>query len=127
MKKLYIGHSLNYATEEFKAEMKAFKQDLKKYFEILDFIGLGDHPAELVYKFDRGQVLKSDMFLAFADEVSTGLGIEIGIALENKKKLIIAHKKGLKISKMVLGIPKNQATFVEYEHLDEVEKVLQSV
>jgi len=127
MTKLYIGCSLIFASKEFINFVSELKLELKPYFEILEFVGLNGKTSQEVYAHDRKCVLESDLFLAICDYPSTGLGMEIGFAIENQKKLIIGSKKNIKISKMLLGIPAEKVEFLEYENIEELVEFLKKL
>ena len=119
--KLYVGCSLTQAPKEFITSVENLKLKLAKNFEILDFVGLTNDPdSSKIYNHDRQCVLNSDLFLAICDFPSTGLGMEIGFALENNKKLILAFNQNSKVSRMLLGIPQNQVQQLEYGNLEEI-------
>lgn len=120
MKKLYIGCSLTQAPQSFKQSVENFKDKLRSKFEVLDFIGLTAGSAEDVYNYDRNQVLQCDLFVAIVDLPSTGLGMEIGFAIENNKPMLICYKAGTKISRMILGIASENHQFMEYANLEEI-------
>ena len=122
--KLYVGCSLIHAPKEFIANIENLKLELSTNFEILDFVGLNDESSSKIYNHDRKCVLESDFFLAICDLSSIGLGIEIGIALENNKKIILAYHQSSKISKMLLGIPKIQAHQLKYQNLGQIPELL---
>src|SRR4028119_2102648 len=121
LKKLYIGCSLTQAPKLFISHIETLKSELKNDFQILDFIGLTGKTSEEVYEHDRKCVLESDLFLAVCDYPSIGLGMEIGFAIENNKRILIAYSKNNKITRMVLGIPKtSNIFFLEYSNTREI-------
>lgn len=65
-------------------------------------------------------MLDSDIFIAECSSPSLGLGYEIATAIENNKKTILIARKDALVTRMILGIPSSKATFLRYEHLDEV-------
>lgn len=118
--KLYVGCSLTQAPKEFITSVENLKLELAKHFEILDFIGLTGKTSQEVYQHDRKCVLNSDLFLAICDFPSTCLGMEIGFALENNKKIVLAFHQNSKITRMLLGIPSDQVKQLEYNNLEEI-------
>jgi nucleoside 2-deoxyribosyltransferase len=90
----------------------------------LDFIGLTGKTSQEVYQHDRKCVLNSDLFLAICDFPSTGLGMEIGFALENNKKTVLAFNRNSKVSRMLLGIPSGQVEQLKYENIEEIKTFL---
>ena len=126
--KLYVGCSLTQAPLEFITSVENLKLKLAESFEILDFFGLADEPdSTKIYNHDRKCVLESNLFLAICDFPSIGLGMEIGFAIENQKKIIIAYNSKSKITRMLLGIPKAQnIQFCQYQDILEIEKFLEN-
>lgn len=53
--------------------------------------------------FDLDLIRKSSLLIADVSNKSTGLGIELGVAKENNKKVLLVSKYGKKISNMILG------------------------
>ncbi len=126
--KLYVGCSLTQASLEFITSVENLKLKLAESFEILDFFGLTDEPdSTKIYNHDRKCVLNSDIFLAICDFPSTGLGMEIGFAIENQKNIVIAYNSKSKITRMVLGIPAtSKLQFCQYQDMSEIEKFLEN-
>lgn len=119
-KKIYIACSLTHAPAEFKAAVETLKENLRKEYEILDFIGLVNGTAQDVFEWDLNCVRICDLLVADCTYPALGVGMEIGTALAiNKKTLIIAHKDA-KVTRIVLGITHPQFTFKRYDDLEEV-------
>jgi len=57
-----------------------------------------------VFKKDLDALLKSDMILASITEPSTGVGAEIGIALEKNKQILAIYNKESTPSRFILGL-----------------------
>lgn len=126
--KLYVGCSLIHAPKEFITSVENLKLKLAKSFEILDFFGLTDElDSTKIYNHDRKCVLNSDVFLAICDFPSTGLGMEIGFAVENKKNIVIAYNSKSKITRMALGIPAtSKLQFCQYQDMSEIGEFLEN-
>ncbi len=119
-KKLYIGCALTHASEEFKTAIETLKAELRHDYEILDFIGLVKGTPQDVFAWDLHCVRASDLFVADCTYPAIGLGMEIGTALaENKKMLVIAHEDA-KVTRIVLGITHPRVTFKRYGNHAEV-------
>lgn len=128
MKKIYVGCSLAHAPAEFIDGIMALKNELRKHHEIMDFVGLGDHDPRKVFEWDTNCVKTCDCFIADATYPSTGLGIEIGLAIEHKKSILAIAKKGAKVSSMVTGITAKKFSFMWYENaLDVVEDIKKKI
>ena len=132
MKKLYIGCALtNLPAEkrdEFMQGIAKIKTELKKSFEILEFVGVDDLKTntpttpQYVYNYDiRECLMKADYFLAICDFPAIGLGYELGTAVEKMgiPVLAMAHKDS-KVSRSIVGVDHPSFCFARYDSLDEV-------
>lgn len=117
--KLYVGCSLLHASEEFRQDIEALKKDLEKDYKVLQFLGLGGGTAEEIYRHDIDCVKSADIFVAECTYPSTGLGIELGTAIADKKPIIALAKEGAKVSGMVLGIDLPNFSFHQYNTKNE--------
>ena len=125
--KLYVGCALKHATPEFVASVTTLKDSLRDNYDVLDFVGLGTSTTpQDIFNYDRKQVTECDVFLAICDEVSTGLGVELGIATELKKPtLAVAHTDAI-ISGMVEGNTEPTFSFKRYSALTEIPELLKN-
>lgn len=119
-KKIYIGCSLTHATEEFKEAVEILKNNLRKDFEILDFIGLVKGTPQDVYEWDINNVRTCDLFVADCTYPSIGLGMEIGAAIEHNKPTLIVVQEEAKVTRMVLGITHPKFSLKHYNDHDDV-------
>ena len=87
-----------------------------------------EHPTidpRRVFEVDRKRVLEADLMVAWVGEPSLGVGIELGIAAENREMrcnrtdVILVYPKG-QISRMVLG---NPCVIGKIEYSDETEAI----
>lgn len=119
-RKIYVWCSLTFASDAYRKTIEDFKNKLRKKYELLDFIGLGNGSAPEVYEYDRNCVLGSDILIAECSYPSTGLWYEIATAIEHHKTVfLIAHKDAV-VTRMILWIPEEKAMFIRYESLDEI-------
>ena len=81
---------------------------------------------EAMVNYDLDLIRKSDLLIVDLTNKSTGVGIELGVAKENNKKLIFFAKKDSKISNMVYGAFSNIPVFY-YETLQELKNFLLSI
>lgn len=135
--KIYVGCALTHATEEYRKNIENFKNMLRaEDLEIMDFLWakLPDPRApgieKDVYKWDIEECVgKCDLFVAICDEVSIGLGYELGTAVEKYGKPAIALiKKGGELTRLVRGITHPNFTYVQYEDFpDAVRLVLEKI
>jgi len=131
-KKLYIGCALTNVPEDkkesFFQEIFEIKKRLSEYFEILEFVGVGDllnpnpkTPQE-VYEMDMlDRLMKADYFLAICDHPGTGLGYEMGVATEKRGIPVVAmSRKESKVSRSIVGVMQPNYHYSYYEKVDDV-------
>ncbi len=121
MKKIYIACALTYAPEDFIEQVNKLKDNLRKEYEVLNFIGLKNGTAKDVYEHDIKCVLMSDIVVAICDYPAIGLGYELSLALEkySKPTLALVHKD-IKLSRLVEGINHPMFTLKKYDSADEI-------
>ena len=81
---------------------------------------------EAMVNYDLDLIKKSDLLIVDLTNKSTGVGIELGVAKENNKKLVFFAKKDSKISNMVYGAFSNIPVFF-YENLEELKSYLLTI
>ncbi len=131
-KKLYIGCGLTNVPEDKKEDffqsIFEIKKELAKDFEILEFVGVGDlldpnpmSPKE-VYEVDMLQrLMKADYFLAICDYPATGLGYEMGVAVEKRGIPVLAMaERNSRVSRSIVGVQQPNYTFMYYESMGEI-------
>ena len=125
-KKLYVGCAINnLAPEErklFLQSISELKDSLRDHFEVLDFVGDAEGSAEKIYRFDIHEcVMKADCMLAICNHPSTGMGYEMGTAIEKQgiPVLAVAHT-GSSVTRLVLGITRKRFKFERYEKMEEI-------
>lgn len=103
--KIYVGCALVKASQEYRDFVASFKHklDVEPDIEVLEFIGLDKGTATDVYRHDFAQVQACDAMLAFCDEPSIGLGMEIREAIHCKKPILCLHLAGTPITRMLIG------------------------
>jgi hypothetical protein len=119
-KKVYIGCALTHASEDFRKAIVELKENLRKDFDVLDFIGLENGTAKDVYEHDLNCVRTSNLFVADCTYPSIGLGIEIGAAIEDNKQTLIVVHKDAHVTRMILGITAPTVSFRRYNDYAEV-------
>jgi hypothetical protein len=128
-KKLYIGCALTNVPSdkrEILLEMIfKIKAELRKSFEILEFlglVGLSTLPPQQVYIHDiKNSVMKADCMLAIVDYPSLGLGYEIATAVEKQgiPVLAVAHKDSI-VTRLIRGIDHKNFHFMYYDSVNEI-------
>jgi nucleoside 2-deoxyribosyltransferase len=125
MKKVYVGCSLTHAPEDFKASITQLKEQIKKICEVFEFVGLTAGTSRDVYLQDSNMVKNCDLFVAECSYPSTGLGLEIGLALAANKPILVIAKKDAKVSRMILGIDSSTISFLRYQNIKEAIPAIQ--
>ncbi|MHB0978258.1 MAG: hypothetical protein ACYC1K_02550 [Minisyncoccota bacterium] len=125
-RKLYVGCALQFAPPTFVAAIQDLKIELKKHFNVLEF--LFPHPGtdEDVYVLDiRQHVAKCDLMLAIADYPSTGLGYEMAVAIEKYGKPVLCLASiNSRPSRLIMGINRPSYEFNRYNILGDVLNLL---
>jgi hypothetical protein len=108
--RLYVGHKLTNANRAFLTKMSILRDgiehELAGEFVVLKFLGLVGGTSFDVFQRDIiVNVATCDLMVAIIDEESTGLGLEIGLALSRYGKpiLLIQHSSVPHVSRLVLG------------------------
>ena len=123
---LYVGCALTHATDEFKGNVQALKERLKKVCNILEFIGLVDGTAQDVYNHDINVCVRGcNLFVGICDQVSIGLGYELAVQIEDRKKpaLAVAHVDS-RVTRLVLGIDQPNFEFKNYESFEDLYNII---
>ena len=120
MKKLYVGCSLAHATLEFREEIEHLKQQLRKKYTVFEFVPVDKGTIKEVFENDERCVRECDLFVAECSHPSIGLGIEIGLAISQKKPILAVAKTDAIVSRMLQGIPAKNFTFMRYNSIEEI-------
>lgn len=80
--------------------------------------------ATAMVNFDLEQVRTADLLVVDLSISSTGLGLELGVALEHQKMVKLFAKQGSKISDMIIGAFKNKIVY--YIDLNDLKKKLKN-
>lgn len=73
--------------------------------------------------FDLQKVRESDLIVCDISSLSTGMGIELGVAKENNVNVIFCFEEGTAVSNMITGTFAESA-FVSYKNLSQLETKL---
>ncbi len=123
--KIYVGCSLTHAPREFVLGVEQLKKELRRRgYEVFEFLGLTEGTPTDVYRQDiRRCVANCDILVAICDIPSTGLGWELGTAVERyaKPTLAVAHLDS-KVTRLVLGAEQDNPCyqFRRYNDLSQV-------
>jgi hypothetical protein len=125
--KIYVGCALTHAPEEYKQSIYALKEHLRNLsgVEILDFVTPlnGEKQTSMdsaeVYNNDiHSCVANANLFIAEITHPSTGLGWELGTAVEkHRTQTIMCAQKDVLVSRLPLGsaVMNEHATVHRYE------------
>lgn len=118
--KIYVGCSLTHASSEFKKEIENLKVELRRKYVVFDFQGLTSGTEKDAYEYNIENVKNCDLFVAECSYPSTGLGVELGIALSLDKPIIAVAHKDAKVSRLVQGVTHPKYTFKRYGEMSEI-------
>ncbi len=125
-KRLYVGCAINnLAPDErkrFLGQISDLKDELREHFEVLDFVGDAEATSETIYKHDiHDCVGTADCMLAVCNHPSTGLGYEMGTAIEKYDipVLAVAHTNS-SVTRLIQGIMGKKFRFERYKEWSEI-------
>lgn len=121
MRKIYLACSLTHAPTDFLEKIDTLKNNLRKEYEVLDFVGLEKGTPQEVYEHDLRCVLTANIVVSICDYPAIGLGYEMSLALEkySKPTLALVHNDS-KLSRLVEGINHPMFTLKKYNSVDEI-------
>ncbi len=141
--KIFIVGAVSSASEQQLSKYKVYKQVLTDVFDDLSLTTpddiwdyrlkcIAENPNaskididNMMTNFDLQKVRESDLLVGDLSVRSTGMGIELGVANENKVKAIFFFEEGTEISNMITGTFKG-SKFVSYKDLTELSKKLKN-
>lgn len=101
--RVYFGCSLTHAPKEFIQDIEKIKKKLRQKVEIFDFAGLSHPSIADVYQHDTNMVRRCDVMVANISLPSLGLGMEMGVAIENRKPLITLVDDSCKTTRFLIS------------------------
>ncbi len=131
--KIYVGCALTFAGKRFKDQIQKLKNEIKKdpKITLLEFVGLMAGSDTDVYVHDIRKCEKgADIFLAEVSYPGTGLGWELGTAVEGRSiPVLMVKKRNKKVSRLITGAckargNKSRTNFYEYDDILEVVPLL---
>lgn len=114
--KIYIWCSLTHASDEFKNNIENLKNELRKKYEILDFVWLVNWTNEDVFEWDTNCVKTCDLFLMDCSLPSLWTWYELWVAIEMNKTIVAFADKDAKVTRLVLWVNKPKFSFHRYEN-----------
>ncbi|MBR0428399.1 MAG: hypothetical protein IJK18_09440 [Clostridia bacterium] len=116
--RIYIGHSkkIDYKNELYEPLRK------DNFFNNHELIL--PHEKDEFSSNSREFYKTIDVFIAECSDTATGLGIELGWAFDDNKKIYCIYKKGKKVSGSLKSVTNN---FYEYNDLDEMVNVVKLI
>jgi len=125
--KLYIGCGLTHASD-FTSQVEELKLQLRKDYEVFEFLGLEKGSAADVYHWDiETCVAGCDLFVAICDFASIGLGYEIAAAaLAYKKPVLAVAQSDALVTRLILGARVPNFSFARYNHMSDIPKLIQA-
>jgi hypothetical protein len=128
--KIYVGCALAHAPEEFRGMVEAIKSRLRTQgYEVLEFLGLNVGTAAEVYERDIHEcVAKCELFVAFCDLPSLGLGWELGTAVEALRKptLALAYTES-KVSRLPIGAEGERNPAFRFQRYESQEHAIELI
>lgn len=136
--KLFLAGAFSTATESQLEKYNTYKIILEKFGKltfpdkILSYREkcINDFPNKskieidkLMVDYDLGLVRDCDIMVCDISQISTGLGIELGVALEQNKKIVFFYETGSYVSNMITGSFSN-SEFIEYKNIEDLKQNL---
>jgi nucleoside 2-deoxyribosyltransferase len=133
MKTIYFGCPLTHSTPEYRSKMVEIRAELEKTYNVLKFYSDPNQMnfdqdsnkiCQEIYKWDKNCVESCDVFVAFADYPSTGLGMELAFATSKQKPILLLSQKEVFVPRMARGIVGTVFSHQQYENQLDVLKII---
>ena len=85
---VYLGCALSNSPQDFKDQVEHLRGEIEPYATVLKFLGLKHPSLSDAFLWDLNCVRRCDLMVADMTYPSIGLGLEFGVALENRKPII---------------------------------------
>lgn len=127
--KIYVACGLTNAPPDFLQFILQLKQRLRTKYQILDFLSdpldMNTNQQSLeycqkIYHWDRDQIINCDFVLAITDYASTGMGLEMGLAIHYNKPILQFCRPNQILGRMNRGITDTINFNFEYETIDDI-------
>ena len=105
---IYVACALTYASEDFKKQIEILKEEIRNIdgVNLFDFMGVISGTPQDVYKHDIHHCVENaNLIIAEVSEPSTGLGWELGKAVESQKGtyVLALARENVKVTRLVIG------------------------
>lgn len=91
---IYLGCALSNAPKSFLEDIDYIREQISPYGDVLHYLGLHHPSVGDAFQFDLNCVRRCDLMIGDLTYPSLGLGMELGVAVENRKPIItIANDK----------------------------------
>lgn len=142
--KIFLAGAVSFAPDKHVDKFKIYEQIINEFFPNAELTTpdiiweyrdkcIAEHPDfsvpqinNLMTDYDLQKVKECDIMICDTSVQSTGFGLELGVALENKIKVAFFYEKGAKVSNMLTGAFLG-STFIEYNKIDDIEKPLRQL
>lgn len=129
--KLYFGCALTHTSVEYRQFIQDLRQSLKADFDVLEFLSdpldmqLNDMSIiHQIYEHDVNCVKSCDIMIAECSYASTGLGFELGLAIERDKPVLAIAGKDVYVTRLVQGVTHPKFSFRRYGSTEEVTELI---
>ena len=99
---VYFGCALSHAPASFLEDIAYIKRRLAPYAELLNFLGLHHPNVGDAFQYDLNCVRRCDLIIGDLTHPSLGLGMELGIAIENRKPMIMLANDKLAAERLLM-------------------------
>lgn len=86
---IYLGCALSNAPKDFIEDVEYLRQQISHYGEVFRFLGLQHPNVGDAYQFDLNCVRRCDILVGDLTYPSLGLGMELGVAIQTGKPIIM--------------------------------------
>jgi nucleoside 2-deoxyribosyltransferase len=127
--KIYVACGLTNAPPDFLQFILQLKAKIKLKYQVLDFLSnpldmnvdqQGLEYCQKIYHWDRDQIINCDLVLAITDYASTGMGLEMGLAIHYNKPILQCCRPNQILGRMNRGITDTVNLNFEYENIDDI-------
>lgn len=119
---VYVACALTLAPKSFVKDIEKLKKRLKPYAEVFDFLGLGHPDVGQVFQHDLNCVRRCDLVIANITYPSLGMGVEFGVAVENRKPIITLVEENAKVSRFVFGYADPYHYQLKYKNMNQASR-----